>query len=92
MVVTIEQDILRNLLNKAYNYDKICDLFQIPEEKRTDPSIHLQVTERFKTYVTGYMGRKSLYERDTGAAFEEPKLQQLPDPDFTGFEGDEPKG
>lgn len=80
--IEVPIDQLRDLLNKARNYDVICDAFKIAEEKRGESYIPDQIMERVRTYMSGYIGRRSLEEKENGAAFIDPTPLPLQDPNL----------
>lgn len=64
------------------NWDAICNEFKIPEDSRLLPHVPTQIIERIHTYLTGYVGRRSVAERENGAAFRDtpPPPNLLKDP------------
>jgi hypothetical protein len=71
--------ILSDLFARNRNYDRICDFFKIPQERRLDSDIADQIIERINQYLTSYIGRRSIAERESGAAFKSPEPAPLPD-------------
>jgi len=61
------------------NWDALCDEFSVPESDRKLPHVPRQIIERIHTYLTGYTTRRSIVERENGAAFRSPP----PPPDTT---------
>lgn len=76
--------LLEDLFARNKNYDQICDLFGIPKEERSGSFVGSQIIERIKTYQTAYTIRKSIHERETGAAFHQPGTIELKDPEIPG--------
>lgn len=73
---------LTDLLNYKREYFKICELFKIPLQQRSWPNVGAAVIERVHTYITSYIAKRSLTERDNGAAFPplEPVTIEDPNP------------
>jgi len=75
-------EMMEELLDYKANWFTIADEFKIPLDERRDPKKAGQVVERMHTYLSGYVGRRSIAERENGAAFVDPKLTPLLDPDI----------
>lgn len=75
-------EILAQLAEERNKYkrgwDAVCDEFKIPQEDRLKDATPRFVIERLHTYLTGYIMRKSVVERETGAAFRDPTPPTLP--------------
>lgn len=81
MPVTPEiMELLTQLAEERNSYkrfvDEICEMFSVPEKDRLKPYVAGQIKERIRTYLTVYITRRSLVERETGAAFTPPPLPE----------------
>lgn len=82
-------ELITELSAAKRNWDQICDLFHIPKNERQKSHVPDQIIERIKTYLTSHIARRSITERETGAAFHTPSPPPLQDPTIinTGTNG-----
>lgn len=74
-------DLLAELLDYRENWFKLCKYFKVsPDDRRAFYKAD-QMIERINTYLTSYVGRRSIDERESGAAFRDPTPTPLPDPE-----------
>lgn len=76
--VTIQ--FLTDLLNIRREHFKVCETFAIPVEKRGEAWVGDGINERIRTYLTAYNIKKSIVERENGAAFRDKLAPAISDP------------
>jgi hypothetical protein len=78
----ISVSLLTELFNYRREYFLICDEFKIPLERRVESSIAKSIIERIHQYLTSYVMRRSIAERENGAAFPTPPAVVITDPEI----------
>lgn len=79
--ITIEVSALTDLLDCKREYNKICDEFKMNPEDRSKNGAADAILERVHTFLTGYILRRSVTERENGAAFRQTAPIEVKDPD-----------
>lgn len=72
---------LTDLLNYKREYFKICDEFKVPVQQRGWPTVGRNIIERIHTYLTAYVGRRSIAEKEVGSAFRDGPPPEILDPE-----------
>ena len=78
--ITIPVKELTRLLDIRREHFKVCGIFNIPVEQRGEEWVGKGIIERINTYITGYIMRKSVAEKELGAAFREEINVKIQDP------------
>lgn len=82
--VEVPVDFLTLLLNYRREYFILCEEFKIPDQRRSEKGIAVAIIERVHTYLTSYVARKSIAERENGAAFRASPPVVVQDPVVSG--------